>query len=136
MPQKIVLAQGCFDMIHVGHLRHLQEARRMGAILVVGVTKDEFVGKGPGRPVVGEDERLEMVLGLGCVYEAQLCSDSIEALEYFKPTIFCKGYDREITGLIEAEQQYCEKHDIEIRYTKPNHIHTSQIIERIRCASQ
>lgn len=129
---KIVLAQGCFDILHVAHLRHLQEARAMGSLLVVGVTNDEGVGKGLGRPVIGEEERLEMIRGLACVYQAELCRDSIEALEWWGPNVFCKGSDRS-TGLLPEETQYCEKNGIEIRFTKPNPQTTSKIIERIKC---
>lgn len=129
---KLVLANGCFDMLHAAHVRHLQEARSMGALLVVGVTMDAFVGKGNGRPVIPQDERLELVRALGCVYEAQLCRDSLEALRYFDPNIFCKGADYLESGLLPEERAYCEANAIEIRHTKPNPQTTTGIIKRIR----
>ena len=77
-----VLAIGVFDLFHVGHLRHLQRARAMGDHLTVGVATDEisFASKGK-RPVVGEDERLEIVRGLACVDEARLLPSSIMETE-------------------------------------------------------
>ena len=129
---RIVLAAGCFDLFHVAHLRHLQEARTFGALLVVGVTEDAGVGKGNGRPVIPQDERLEIIRWLTFVHEAQLCKDSLEALDYWKPQVFVKGSDYLEKGLLPAEIEYCKAHDIEIRHTKPNPQTTSGIIERIR----
>jgi rfaE bifunctional protein nucleotidyltransferase chain/domain len=67
--QKIVLTQGSWDMVHVGHARYLAEAKEQGAILIVGVDSDEKVKarKGPGRPIVPEAERLEMLTYLSAV---------------------------------------------------------------------
>ena len=55
--QKVVLCRGCFDLLHIGHIRHLQAARRMGDVLVVTVTPDRPVNKGPGRPAFPEHLR-------------------------------------------------------------------------------
>ncbi len=131
---KIVLAMGCFDLLHVGHLRHLEEAQLMGGMLVVGVTRDNCVNK-PGRPIIPEEERLEMVKGLACVADAMLCRNSIEALWLTRPDIFCKGNDYFIRGLLPEEIEYCRKNGIEIRFTQANKQTTSSIIERIKCAS-
>lgn len=131
MPHKTVLANGVFDLLHVGHIRHLKEARSMGTLLVVGVTMDDYTGK-RYKPIIPAVQRMEMLLSLSCVYDAFLCKTGVEALERAKPAIFAKGYDREITGLNEAEKLYCAKHGIEVRYTKRNDLHTGQIIERIR----
>lgn len=127
----IVLANGVFDLLHVGHIRHLQEARSMGSLLVVGVTMDDYTGK-KYRPIIPAEQRVEMVKALRCVYDAFLCKTGLEALERAKPAIFAKGYDREISGLHKPEADYCAQHGIEVRYTKPNRIHTGQLIERIR----
>ena len=65
----VVSTNGCFDLLHVGHLRYLKAAKKMGDILVVGVNSDESVRqlKGNNRPLVPEMERAEMLSGLGCV---------------------------------------------------------------------
>ena len=131
---RLVLTSGCFDLLHVGHIRHLHEAKRMGDYLVVGLTRDAHVNK-PGRPIIPEIERKEMLEALECVNDVMLCDDSIEALAYLKPNIFCKGHDRKKIGLLPEELKICEERDIEIRFTKPNPQTTTKIVERIRCAS-
>ena len=128
----MVLANGVFDLLHVAHLRHLEEARAMGDCLVVGLTRDSAVGKGAGRPVTPENERKELLMGLRCVSAVTLCNDAIEALEAWTPAILAKGHDRREIGLLPEELAYCAAHGIEIRYTRPNPQTTSAIIERIR----
>src|SRR5712671_3852228 len=60
----VVLAHGTFDLLHIGHVRHLQAARRHGDVLFVTITADAFVNKGPGRPVFAEGLRSEMLASL------------------------------------------------------------------------
>ena len=129
---KIVLCNGVFDLLHVAHLRHLEEARWRGDQLVVGVTMDATVTKGNGRPIIPQEERLELIKSLRCVADADLCQDSLDALERWKPAVFCKGYDYIEKKLLYAEIEYCKKHGIEIYYTRHNSQTTSGIIERIR----
>lgn len=132
---KVVLANGCFDLLHVAHKRHLEQAAKFGEFLVVGVTKDKHVGKGPGRPVIKEDERLEMVKALKCVAAAELCRDSLEALRRWKPDVFCKGGDYKEKGLLAEERLYCMENGIEIRFTDPNPQTTSALVRKIKCVS-
>ena len=63
----IVLCHGVFDLIHPGHIRHFQAARREGDVLIVTLTPDKYVGKGPGRPVFNQDLRAESLAALSCV---------------------------------------------------------------------
>ncbi|MDA0859283.1 MAG: adenylyltransferase/cytidyltransferase family protein, partial [Verrucomicrobia bacterium] len=67
--RRVVATNGCFDLLHVGHVRFLSEARSRGDVLVVGVNGDKSVKelKGAGRPVNGQADRAEVVAGLGCV---------------------------------------------------------------------
>src|SRR3954463_7216853 len=65
--KKVVMCHGTFDLMHTGHIRHLQRARREGDVLVVTLTADAFVNKGPGRPVFGEELRAETLAALACV---------------------------------------------------------------------
>src|SRR3990167_2131420 len=65
--KKIVHCHGCFDLMHIGHIKYFQSAKRMGDMLVVTVTPDEFVDKGPGRPVFNENLRAEAIAALECV---------------------------------------------------------------------
>src|SRR5437764_7630458 len=64
-----VFTNGCFDLLHLGHVRYLQEARALGDFLVLGLNSDESTRllKGPGRPFVAEDERAEILAALACV---------------------------------------------------------------------
>src|SRR5512143_3795617 len=66
---RVVFGNGCFDLIHVGHVRYLQGARALGDLLVVGINSDDSVRalKGPGRPLQSQDERIEMIASLECV---------------------------------------------------------------------
>lgn len=127
-----VLADGCWDILHVGHLRHLEEARSMGGFLIVGVTRDKFVNKGKGRPLVPEDERMELLRAFHCVSLVILCEDSIDALRKTKPDIFVKGSEYK-DCLLKEEIEHCRRYGIEIRHTQPNPQRTSEIIRRAKC---
>ncbi|MBD39258.1 MAG: cytidyltransferase, partial [Euryarchaeota archaeon] len=65
--KKVVLAHGVFDLLHLGHVRHLEAARKLGDILIVTVTADKYVRKGPGRPVFPQGIRAEMLAALGYI---------------------------------------------------------------------
>ena len=65
--KKIVLCHGVFDILHIGHKRHLDAAKNEGDILIVSLTMDRHVNKGPGRPIFSEKLRAEMVASLACV---------------------------------------------------------------------
>jgi len=130
-----VLCNGVFDLLHIAHVRHLEEARQQGDALIVAVTEDSTVGKGNGRPVIPLMERMEMLRALRCVSAVSHCRDSIDALKSWKPHVFCKGYDYVAKGLLPEEVKFCAENGILIYHTKPNPQTTSGIIERIRCAS-
>src|SRR6267142_400910 len=93
----IVLANGCFDMLHVGHVRYLEGAHREGDILVVGVNTDSSVCnlKGPGRPILDENARAQLVAALRCVdYVLLFAEPNVEALlEELRPDVHAKGTD-------------------------------------------
>lgn len=125
----LVLAAGVFDLLHVGHKRHLEEAAAHGQ-LVVGVTWDQGVNK-PGRPIIPQEERLEMVKALRCVSRAFLCRDSIDALERTAPQVFVKGDDYVTKGLLTEEIVFCQKRGVRIIFTSPNPQTTTSIVERI-----
>jgi rfaE bifunctional protein nucleotidyltransferase chain/domain len=93
----VVLANGVFDLLHVGHLRYLEAARRLGDRLVVAINSDVSTRayKGPGRPVVGEAERAELVAGLECVDDVVIFTEpNVErVLSVLRPEIHAKGTD-------------------------------------------
>src|SRR5437763_1816033 len=95
--QRIVVSDGCFDTLHVGHVRYLEGARREGDILVVGVNDDSSVRhlEGPGRPVLDENARALLVAALRCVDYVVLFSEpTVQALlEELRPDVHAKGTD-------------------------------------------
>jgi rfaE bifunctional protein nucleotidyltransferase chain/domain len=95
--QRIVLANGCFDALHVGHVRYLEGARSEGDVLVVAVNSDSGVRglKGPGRPILPESARADLVAALRVVDYVVLFSEpNVEALlEHMRPDVHAKGTD-------------------------------------------
>jgi rfaE bifunctional protein nucleotidyltransferase chain/domain len=94
---RVVFANGCFDTLHVGHIRYLEGARREGEVLVVGVNADSSVCelKGPGRPILDENARASLVAALRCVDYVVLFSEpTVESLlEELRPDVHAKGTD-------------------------------------------
>lgn len=95
--RRIVFANGCFDTLHVGHVRYLEGARREGDILVVGVNANSSVRslKGPGRPILDDNGRAQLVAALRCVDYVVLFSEpNVEGLlEELHPHVHAKGTD-------------------------------------------
>ena len=94
---RIVFTNGCFDLLHVGHIRYLQEARSLGDKLVVALNSDASVQKlkGPTRPVQQELDRVEIMAALACVDYVTLFGEQtpLEIIEMLKPDILVKGGD-------------------------------------------
>ena len=103
----VVTTNGCFDVLHLGHLRYLQAARQLGDLLVVAVNSDSSVRqlKGENRPLVPEAERAEMLAGLECVDYVVTFSEltPISLLSELKPNIHVKGGDYKLEQLIERD---------------------------------
>lgn len=95
--RRLVQSHGIFDLIHPGHILHLEEARELGDALVVTLTADKFVNKGPGRPYFNEQLRLRSLAALSCVDYVVLvpCTGAVEAIECVRPDIYCKGKEYE-----------------------------------------
>ena len=103
----VVHAHGCFDLLHLGHIRHLQAAKAAGDYLVVTVTADRYVRKGPGRPAFTERERAEALRGLSCVDEVQISRNptAAEDIRLIRPAIFAKGPDYSASTLDAGERE-------------------------------
>jgi D-glycero-beta-D-manno-heptose 1-phosphate adenylyltransferase len=103
----IVFTNGCFDIIHIGHVRLLQEARTRGDMLIVGVNSDLSVKrlKGPSRPLVREEDRAEIIAALESVdYVVIFAEDTpVETIKALKPHIHVKGGDYDLSAIPEAE---------------------------------
>lgn len=107
----VVQCHGVFDLLHVGHLRHFEAAKRFGDVLVVTLTPDRWVNKGPLRPAFDEQMRLEMLAALACVDYVALNEypTAVETVKLVKPDVFVKGSEfvdrsKDITGAIAAEE--------------------------------
>lgn len=95
--RRVVLANGCFDLLHVGHVRYLAAARALGDVLIVGVNADEAVRrlKGPGRPLMPAAERAELVAALGVVDHVVVFEEDTadRLVTLLKPAVHAKGTD-------------------------------------------
>src|SRR4030066_757955 len=95
--KRIVFTNGCFDLLHIGHVRYLEKARALGDVLVVGVNSDASVRKlkGPKRPILPEKERVEILSGLGCVDYITLFNemDPLKLITFLRPDVLAKGGD-------------------------------------------
>jgi len=105
--RRIAFANGCFDLLHVGHVRYLQGAREQGDVLVVGVNSDRSVTalKGPGRPLLKAEARCELVAALECV-DYVVVFDELNAesvLRDLRPDVHCKGTDYSVETVPERE---------------------------------
>jgi len=111
--RRVVATNGCFDLIHVGHVRFLQEARALGDSLVVGLNGDASVRelKGAGRPVNPEADRAEVLAALGCVDAVVVFPEkrATRFLEVAQPDIYVKGGDYRAEDLDADEQAIVKK---------------------------
>ncbi|HEY3523349.1 MAG TPA: D-glycero-beta-D-manno-heptose 1-phosphate adenylyltransferase, partial [Candidatus Limnocylindrales bacterium] len=104
--RRIVFTNGCFDILHRGHITYLNRAKALGDILIIGVNSDESVArlKGAGRPINGLDDRLHVLEALSCVDHVVPFSEDtpIDVLRVLRPHVFVKGGDYRIEDLPEA----------------------------------
>jgi rfaE bifunctional protein nucleotidyltransferase chain/domain len=134
---KLVLTNGCFDLLHAGHVRYLQAARALGDALAVAINGDNSVRvlKGEGRPLNTESDRAEIVAALKCVDYAVLFPEVrvTRLIEKVRPSIYVKGGDYTPASLHPEEHAALEKIGAEIRILpfEPGHS-TSALIDRMK----
>src|SRR5687767_13495514 len=132
---RVVFANGCFDLLHVGHVRHLQDAKALGDLLILALNSDKSVAalKGPGRPIQSQEERSEIVQSLEPVdYVVILDSPSAdELLLELKPDIHAKGTDYTVDTVPEKETVRSYGGKVAIVGDPKNHS-TRNLIERVR----
>ena len=135
LPGATVFTNGCFDLMHVGHLRYLQMARALGDRLVIGLNSDASVQrlKGETRPILPEQERAELLAGLGCVDFVTIFDEPTAdpLLALLKPQIYAKGGDYTPETLPEAPTVRAYGGEIRIIPFVPGRSTTS-LIERIQ----
>ena len=135
--RRLVLTNGCFDLLHAGHVRYLQSARALGDALAVAINGDDSVRglKGEGRPLNSENDRAEIVAALGCVDHVVIFPEKrvTRLIEKVGPAIYVKGGDYTPDSLDPEERAALEKVGAEIRILpfEPGHS-TSGLIERMK----
>jgi len=131
----LVFTNGCFDLLHLGHLKYLEAARDFGDYLVVAVNSDRSVRriKGPGRPIVPELERGELVAGLHCVDAVVLfdASDPLDLIRRLVPEVLVKGADWPLEQIVGADFVLAAGGRVERIELTPGRS-SSALIERIR----
>src|SRR5215203_2079285 len=117
--RKLVFTNGCFDLLHVGHVRYLQQARALGDALLIAVNGDASVRalKGPTRPVNQEQDRAEVLAALDCVdfltvFHAERVTDLVKQI---RPQVYAKGGDYTVESLDPGERKTLEDVGAEIR---------------------
>ena len=127
---KVVLCHGVFDLLHVGHLEHLKQARAMGDFLLVSVVPDQHVTK--GTPIYDEKARVALLTALRCVDNAVLCDGPgpEQLIRLFRPNLYVRGSDYE--GKTMPESALLEELGISLRYTKSTPPRTTEVIAKIR----
>lgn len=114
--KSVVLCHGTFDLMHTGHIRYLTRAKKEGDILIVTITADDFVNKGPGRPVFKEELRAESLAALEIVDNVAInyAETAVDAIRAIKPSVYVKGSEYrnaedDVTGNIVHEQNVVEE---------------------------
>lgn len=134
---KIVHCHGCFDLIHHGHIKHFEAAKQFGDILVVTVTEDRFVNKGPDRPFFNHNIRAHNLAALELVdyVSVNYSPTAIAAIEIIKPDYYVKGQDykdsaQDVTGGIILEKNSVEKSGGKLVFTEEVQFSSSNLINQ------
>lgn len=132
---KIVLCSGVFDLLHLGHIHHFKEAKLYGDLLVVSLTTDKFVKKGPGRPIFKFDQRAEAISALEDVDYVVESNEpnTVKNISTIKPQVYFKGPDYksfkdDVTGNIKKEVEILKKHGGKIIFSKSQTFSSSNLI--------
>ena len=129
-----VLCHGCFDLMHPGHIKHFQSAKKMGNVLAVTLSPDEYIDKGPGRPVFNQSLRAESIAALECVDFVAINKwpTAEETLRLLRPSIYVKGQEfeelKDKTGKIQRELAVLKEIGAELRVTKDIVISSTKLI--------
>ena len=144
--KKVVLCHGVFDLVHLGHIEHFKSAKSYGDYLIVSLTLDKFIKKGPGRPLFNEQQRMEYLKQIKIVDQVILSKteSSIDIINTIKPDFYVKGPDykenyKDKTKKIILEKKAVEKNGGKIRFTNDitfsssNILNTSNLIFDDKC---
>lgn len=133
--KKVVLCHGVFDVLHIGHINHFNSAKKLGDVVVVSVTPDKYVNKGPNRPIFSLKLRMQSLAALKNIdyVTANISDTAIYPIINLKPNIYCKGQDYkdsklDVTGNIKKELKAIKKVGGGIYYTKDELFSSSKVI--------
>ena len=134
--QRIVFTNGCFDLMHIGHIRYLQAARNLGDVLVVGVNSDESVRalhKGADRPIVPDVQRAEVLAALACVDYVTIFPepDPGSLIAALQPDILVKGGDWSLDRIVGRETVEARGGRVQTIPLVPG-VSTTTLVQRIR----
>ena len=135
--KQIIQCHGVFDLLHIGHIKHLDHAKKAGDILIVTITADKFVKKGPGRPYFSENLRAEALAALSCVDYVVIDHHytAIESINMIKPTFYVKGIEyqdhkNDVTQKISEEENAVKQNGGQIKYTDDIVFSSSTLLNR------
>ena len=132
--RQVIFTNGCFDILHVGHVRYLAAAREAGDLLVVGLNSDRSVRliKGADRPIITQNQRAEVLAGLGCVDFVVLFDepDPLMLIQALNPNVLVKGEDWSEDRIIGANHVKSKGGQV-VRVRFADNMSTSGIIDRI-----
>lgn len=133
----VVHCHGVFDLLHIGHIKYLEAAARMGDVLVVTLTADEHVNKGPNRPAFPQPLRAEALAALGCVDHVAInrWPTAVETIQLLRPNIYVKGSeyreaDQDVTGAIVKERDAVEAVGGQLAFTDEITFSSSNLLNR------
>lgn len=129
---RVILANGVFDVLHVGHILHLQEAKSLGGCLIVALTLDEHVNKGPTRPVNNWHDRATMLRELRSVDGVITSESCVKAILRVKPAIFVKGVDYLHSPLLDEARKACIEVGAELHITNTTKHSSTELIRKMQ----
>lgn len=135
--KRVVLCHGVFDLIHPGHIQHLQEAKSLGDVLVVSITAAQYVRKGPGRPYFNDELRLQSLAAIECI-DYVLLSEGYtvdDIVEIVQPDLYVKGQEYkkaedDITGKIAEEIELVKRYGGDVYYTNGDVFSSTKLINQ------
>jgi D-glycero-beta-D-manno-heptose 1-phosphate adenylyltransferase len=136
--RRVVLTNGCFDILHAGHLRTFKEAKKFGDVLIVGLNSDQSIRglKGETRPIIPQSERLELLAALEPIDFVTLFEETtaIHLIELIKPQVYVKGGDYTLDSL--PEKDVLIRYQVEVKFVPlVAGISTTEMVKRIKIAN-
>lgn len=131
----IALGHGCYDLITLGHAQHLRLAKKLADALVVTVTPDKFVNKGPGRPLFPEWQRAEALAALAAVDYVAVNEwpTAVETIKLLQPSVFVKGneFKNKLTQALRQEKEAVESVGGQLAFASGLEFHSTAILEKL-----